>query len=304
MTGNDLRLYLKVPSGNPLNTWVGQIGFQRLSVDPTQAAGCISISLEFKAHIDFAKNGPSHWAWFHADVWSQRVPPRRFGSVEVEIEGRPHFDSPYPAPLTWRWRLHPEDIESIETTRDPDAQEVNFEVRAAGVAQVANAVWTVSGSGNFAVPVSEWLSLLRQLGYGLPPSAMSLAGVASTMHPTWKKAELGLDEARKHLARGEDYQALTSCLDCFSAIVGKPYTKDGWLGVLPDDPTQKKDSLAGLLSAHCTYLNRVGYHRDYGRPTGAEQLERMPIDHWEAELAVATSQFLLTLAMRMRARKG
>jgi hypothetical protein len=304
MTGNDLRLYLKLIPPSSFHTFVGQIGFQRLYTDNAQAAGCVCMGLEFKADIQFGKNGPSQWAWFQADAWNQRVPPRRFGDIEIDVESRPPFGNPYPAPLTWRWRLQPEDIELIEVTRDPKAQEVNFAVRATGIVQVANSIFTVAGSGNIAVLVSEWLGLLKQLGYGLPPSDASLVSVASTMHPTWKMAEEQLAEARKHLAQGEDYQALTACLDRFSAIVGKPYTKEAWLAVLPDDPDQKRDSLAGWLAAHCTYLNRVGYHRDHARAPEAQGLERMPLDHWEAELAASTSHFLLALALRMKARQG
>jgi hypothetical protein len=55
--------------------------------------------------------------------------------------------------------------------------------------------------------------------------------------------------------------------------------------------------VARLLAAHCTYLNRVGYHRDRDHPAGSE-LPPVPLDHWEAEIAVAVSQFWLTFALR------
>jgi len=71
---------------------------------------------------------------------------------------------------------------------------------------------------------------------------------------------------------------------------------------LPDDPDQKKESMATMLAGFCAYLNRVAYHCERGRAGVGELLSRMPLDHWESEAAVASSQILLTMAMRTLAR--
>ncbi|PZR66364.1 MAG: hypothetical protein DLM66_13710 [Candidatus Dormiibacter spiritus] len=109
-----------------------------------------------------------------------------------------------------------------------------------------------------------------------------------------------LEEARKHIRAGEDYQALTAALDKFSAVVKAPYNPDSWLELLKDDePAQRREAISQELGRHCTLLNRVGWHRG-ATESDEGQHHRMPLDHWEAELLVATSQFLLTYAIRLK----
>lgn len=54
----------------------------------------------------------------------------------------------------------------------------------------------------------------------------------------------------------------------------------------------------------CQYMNRVGHHRGRKPAAAHDKLRQMPLTHWEAELAVATSQYLLTYALRLKLETG
>ncbi len=88
-----------------------------------------------------------------------------------------------------------------------------------------------------------------------------------------------------------------TCLRQFERIVTAPYSRDSWKGLF-DVPGQKEDGMVAALAGHCTYLNKVGHHRSRQERDQDGGLVEMPVDQWEAELAVGTSQFLLAYALR------
>ena len=106
--------------------------------------------------------------------------------------------------------------------------------------------------------------------------------------------------ARSRLRAGEDYAALTSCLGEFEKLESKPYMAASWIPAISTDPVQKQEGVAGLLAAHCTYLNKIGHHKDRKDRDAMGNLLEMPLNHWEAELALASSQVLLAYAIRLK----
>lgn len=300
MTGQNLHLWVKGPD-RPGQGLVGELSFQRIDPSPSEA-GLLQLYLDFNPFPDFLSIGQSKWLALQGAIWDQKVPPRTCGNLEIPHEAWPTMRPTGQSGLTWLWRLLPEDMEKIESRRD--SQAANFRVRVTGLLQLPNVLFPVEGEGYFQVPVSEWLMLLTRLGYATPPSVASLVGAAVLESAAWRRAEQNLSSARRHLAAGEDRQAMTNCLDQFSALVTAPYNAPSWLAVLSDDPPQKKESFAAMLAGFCTYLNRVGYHRERSSATPGNQLVPMPLDHWEAESAVATAQIMLTMAIRTLARKA
>ena len=94
-----------------------------------------------------------------------------------------------------------------------------------------------SGTGDFRIPLSEWEDLLRSLGYGVPPGAAVLAGLAVIRNPSWADAEGRLDDARPALRAGETHAALTHCLDQFATLADQTHREDAWRTALPNGPT-------------------------------------------------------------------
>ena len=294
---NDIILWAQRNRLPPNSNVVGKLAFKEINPASTEP-GCIRIFLECAPNTEFHAAKDVAWIWLTAEVWNQRVPPRNFGSVEIAGDQMPTTVVPSSHRIQWNWRLQPENLESIEASRDPAVQTLNFRMDVRGMIQKGSDVLAITGEGHFDIPLSEWESHLMQLGYGVPPSSSNLIGLSAKDHPTWGSAEKRLEAARKHLRAGEQYLAMTACLDQFSALVSKPYMESQWLPALPNDPDQRKKSVASLLAAHCTYLNRVGYHREEHRPD-TQDLQPMPVEQWEAELAVASSQSLLALALRL-----
>jgi hypothetical protein len=64
--------------------------------------------------------------------------------------------------------------------------------------------------------------------------------------------------------------------------------------------TRRGVGIAALLSGLATYCNKVGHHSDREWRDESGDLQPMPLDQWEADLAVAVSQFALTYALRLR----
>ena len=155
----------------------------------------------------------------------------------------------------------------------------------------------VRGEGDFQIAVSDWEGFITTLGYRLPPTSAALAGLAATVHPSWKAAEERLLQARSHLRKGEGHAALTACLKEFEREVTAPYAEASWEKHF-NEPSQKLDGLKRALAGHCTYLNRVGHHLSRQDRTNAGGPAEMPVDQWEAELAVGASQFWLAYAIR------
>lgn len=153
---------------------------------------------------------------------------------------------------------------------------------------------------NWQIEPSQWDRFLESTGYGLAPDYRNLVGRAATDHPAWSEASAKLKGAIKHLQAGEDDDALRECLHVLEGIASPPYTVEAWANRLSTLPTQKANGLAELFSGFATYCNRVGHHRDRVERDGEGDLLPMPLDHWEAELAVAQAHTLVAYAIRLR----
>ncbi len=229
-----------------------------------------------------------------------------FGRLDIEMGQWPQINPAVQGAVTWLWRLLPEDIEGIERARsDNPSAPLTFRIDVQGIIQRGfnqggSEAYPATGEGFLEIPLSQWQTLLAQLGFGVAPSAAELAGFGSSVHPSWAKAEEYLKPARVHLLRGDDYEALTDCLSQFERVTTAPYRDASWKELVAGMPEQKANSISELFAAHCSYLNRVGHHRGRTPPVGEKELQQMPLNHWEAELAVATSQFLLAYALRLK----
>jgi hypothetical protein len=295
--GNDLHFYSQISP--PASSFLGKAVFKRLDAD---APNGIKIRLEFSGNSDFSSGGyKPHWVWLTAQVPNQRVPPRTFGQVVIDVIQRPLLHTANAGEVEWLWRLRPEDLEGIEQGQQDAAKSPRyFKVDVLGIIQVSEGNFTVTGQGNFEVPVSEWTEYLTSLGYGVPPSLSGLLAAGGASHPSWSEAEKRLGPARARLRAGEDYAALTLCLGEFEKLESKPYMAESWTPLMTGVPAQKQDGVAGLLAAHCTYLNKIGHHKDRQDRDSMGNLIEMPLNHWEAELALATSQVLLAYAIRLK----
>ncbi len=250
----------------------------------------------------------ARWVWLDGEVTSARPSRRRFGSVLVSTDqGLPPLDAGSNWGVTWLWRLTPEDIEAIETDRADPPSPPSFFLSVRGILELDGSCHMVEGEGQLLVALSDWQQHLTGLGYGIPPSIAGLAESASSKHPSWTDADKRLATAREALRLGDGHGALAKCLGAFEALVTAPYNDNSWLSWLHDGfaiaalPEQKANSIARLLSAHCSLLNRVGHHRDREEQDLAGDLLRMPLSHWEAELIVGSSQMLLAYALRLSA---
>jgi hypothetical protein len=297
MKGNDLQFYVKVSP--PAASYLGKAIFKHLTAD---APNGVKIRLEFSGFNDFFVGGRTpHWVWLNAEVFTQRVPPRMCGRVMIDVNQRPPLQAGAAGDVEWLWALRPEDLEGIEQAHQDAAKSPRyFKVNALGIIQIPEGTFTVTGEGNFEVPVSEWTEYLTSLGYGVPPSLAALLTAGGASHSSWSEAERRLAPARARLRAGEDYVALTSCLGEFEKLVSKPYMAVSWQPLVQADPAQKQDGVAGLLAAHATYLNKIGHHKDRKDRDAMGNLIEMPLNHWEAELALAASQVLLAYAIRLK----
>jgi len=248
-----------------------------------------------------------HWVWLTAEVSNMRSDPQSFGRVLINSDQFPRVHPPQNSRLEWGWRLSLEDLENIEKTRaDNPRAPLSFKLQAKGIlqgiTQSESAAALVSGEGTFEVPVSEWEDYFDKFGYDLPPSAAELAGYGAMLHPTWADATKRLITARKHLLAGDDHVALIACLHEFERIgISGPHRYEPWFELVKGSmPGQKASALANLFSRHCDYLNRVGHHAARKPPQDTPDLPEMPLNHWEAELMVAASQYLLAYALRLR----
>jgi hypothetical protein len=159
-----------------------------------------------------------------------------------------------------------------------------------------------TGDTTISVERGEWEQHLMQLGFGVPPSWTVGPGATATTHSSWADAERRLEPARRQLRAGEGSNALQSALKEFEAIVTAPYNPDSWKsGQLVPMPEQKRDGVIRALSGLCTYLNKVGHHRSQTERNEQGYLEEMPVDQWEAELVLGGAQFLLAVALRLKA---
>jgi hypothetical protein len=203
----------------------------------------------------------------------------------------------------WVWHLTLDEVEQIERDRVPNvgSEVTSFQLTARAIAASATETLVVEGGTSIQLASSDWVSLIHGLGYGAPPSLRALAGEALTADSTWAAAQNQLAKARRYLALGEDHEALTLAYRAVEAITKNPYRAAAWSGVVEeaDMPPEKVEVIRGLLSAHANVLSRLGRHPG-GEVVEGKERTMLPVDHWEAELGVATTQLLLSASMRWR----
>jgi len=300
MKGTELHLYFSGQS-----TLAGSLTILSLQFEDLPKR--LKIQMQFLPWGDVLNKAKFHWVWLTAEVSNMRSDPQSFGRVLINSDQFPRVHPPQNSRLEWGWRLSLEDLENIEKTRaDNPRAPLSFKLQAKGIlqgiTQSESAAALVSGEGTFEVPVSEWEDYFDKFGYDLPPSAAELAGYGAMLHPTWADATKRLITARKHLLAGDDHVALIACLHEFERIgISGPHRYEPWFELVKGSmPGQKASALANLFSRHCDYLNRVGHHAARKPPQDTPDLPEMPLNHWEAELMVAASQYLLAYALRLR----
>jgi hypothetical protein len=200
----------------------------------------------------------------------------------------------------WAWLLTADEIELIESERSAGAEVMVLNLVVAGVATVGAETWGFEGESQLAIGISDWVTLLRSLGYLTPPTLQDAAGRSLTLAPAWGWAEDKIKEARRHLMLGEDREALSIAYRAFDAMSPNPY-KSAWDELLKDAgvPTEKAAVIRSLLQAQAQLLNKLGRHPSFDGSAGSDRT-MLPLDHWEAELAIGLAQMLLAGAQRWR----
>jgi hypothetical protein len=234
-------------------------------------------------------------------AWPTR---RTYGRVRpvADMPGQEGLLGKQPTTLWWLWSLTADEVETIERDRVPNAaaETLSFNLEVHGIAAVGSETWGFGGEVQFTLATADWLGLRRLLGYTTPASLQDLAGQSLTLAPSWTWAEDKIKAARRHLALGEDREALRTAYVLFDAISTNPY-KANWDEVLgdPDLPAEKAAVIRALLHANANVLSKLGRHPSFDRTDGRDRA-MLPLDHWEAELAITLSQLLLAAAERWR----
>lgn len=315
----DISLYLAQPGAlNRATSYVGQFVIRGVSSSGQvhQGQECLDLEVDTLPSSDpltiTRNNVPTpltvSWLQLNVELRTNRVPQRRIGRVHIDDAGMPPLGVSRSSPTRWLWEVLPEDVEMVEGARASEpTTPIHFLVDVRGIAKLVSPnndvldIVSIRGApSQLNVELSQWERLLQQVGYGLSPSQSVLAGTATLEHPSWKEATTKLANARSHHRRGEDYDALRECLSSLEAIVTNPYNKESWKRQLASLPRQKADGIAELLSGLATYCNRIGHHRDRAERNAAGDLSAMPLEHWEADVVLGSSQFVLAYAMRLR----
>lgn len=318
----DITLYLVDP-GNSMHSSraVGHYTIRKIESTGQTIDSMKCLSIEVEAHgpqqaLTVAdERGQQHsltvsWLQLTAVISTRTTPPHPVGRVHIDEKGMLPL-GPGNARFgtwTWMWEVRDEDVELVDQARSnqPSAP-LSFHVDISGIAKL------IDDSGKFhdfiavrsagpplQVELSHWDRLLLALGYTVPPSQVSLVTRGTLEHPAWAAATGALKNARLHLRHGEGYDALRECLSALEGLVSAPYNTPSWKSHFTSVQDQKADGLAELLSGFATYCNKIGHHRERQNRDAAGDLPAMPLDHWEADLAVAVAQYLLTYAFRLR----
>jgi hypothetical protein len=242
---------------------------------------------------------PGLWLTFEVSVSELTQNGFSRGRVDVNPRQRPNLNPPTDAGLEFLWVLEPFEIEALEKVRAP-GQPLRVRVDVQGLLKTDSNIMEVRGDGSIEVAVSEWTTLLELYGYPVAPSIVDLVSGVTTGGGAWAAAVDRLAPARRHLREGETYAALSACLGEFEKLAHKPYLAASWTPKFGPVPDQKRDGVAAMLSGLCSYLNRVGHHKDRV-PDVTGDHPAMPVDFWEADTALASSHLLLALAIRLAA---
>jgi hypothetical protein len=258
--------------------------------------------MEFLPFADYFASASAHWVWLAAEISDQRIEERTIGSVLIETSQWPPITPPRNAQVQWVWRLLPEDLERIEQNRaDSPKNPITGRLVISGIVQVATEAIPVLGEGTFQIPSSEWETFLEGLNYRTPPKLAATIGSENTSHALWPRVEDDLRSARARLRLGDDQGALSECVRLFEKVVPKANQIDAWNPVLSSFPDKKRDALARLFASYVSYLKRAtGDDASDEQPLNNDGA--LPINHWEADLAVGVAQFLLMYALRGAAK--
>jgi hypothetical protein len=296
------RLYLW-PKGRPpgSNQTLGSVLMTEI-VGPWAADGGLRVGIKYQPPKDATdQRRLAELVPTIVSAWPTRRP---YGWVRplADMPGGNVLLGEHAATFWWLWHLTADEIEVIERERAPNvaAETVTFNLEVHGVAVVGAETWGFGGDTQFSLATSDWLGLMRSLGYSTPPSVQDLAGQSLTLAPSWTWAQDKIQAARRHLALGEDREALRTAYVMFDAVARNPY-KSKWDEILAGSamPPDKVAAIRGLLIAHATVLNKLGRHPS-DEVTDGRDREMLPFDHWEAELVVALSQLLLAAVERWR----
>jgi len=250
------------------------------------------------------------WLQLTAEIWTRNAPRHRIGHIHIEQKGMLPLGPSRSAPSSWLWELRPEDVERVEQSRSNQANApLIFQLEVTGIAKVVDAatgqflgdiVPLRASNPQLTMELSHWERLMQYMDYKVPPTQVAMAGLSSVQHPSWNDAATRLESARSHLRAGEDYDALRKCLSTLESLVTPPYAASAWKERLKALPEQKATGLAELFAGMATYCNKVGHHRSRDERNASEDLPQMPLDHWEADLAVGAAQFVTAYALRLR----
>lgn len=240
------------------------------------------------------------WLALSAEMWSFRLVPRRYGSINIPARERPNLVPTKDTTVRWLWTVPADELELIDRDRaDAPGAPVGLRLDVRGIAEVDGVAWGVWGDSNLTVPNSEWISDTARLGYATPPSILNLGGNAATSDPAWSEAERRLTRARAFLRSGEGAEALEAAFKAFDQLADKPYVEADLTELVRHLPKKKQDAISRLLAAGAAYLSTLGRHPDFERDAAGDRI-RMPLNHWEAEVGVGVAQLLLTYALRLR----
>jgi hypothetical protein len=157
--------------------------------------------------------------------------------------------------------------------------------------QIRGATWS-SNYVPFRIPKSDWLPVLRNLGYGdYYLIEVPLRGVPERSE--LKKALTYLTKAWDHFNLGADSEALGSCHKAFERIAldhnAKP-DQNGWEKVLQGVDRTRREKLKHMLARMCDYL-QLGRHEPKD--------ERIELDRFDAEYALIMTQATLAYLARL-----
>jgi hypothetical protein len=296
------RLHLWPKGGPPgSNRTLGSVLITEI-VGPWTAEGGLRVGIEYQPPKDVTdQRRLVELAPTIVSAWPTRRP---YGWVRplVDMPGGNVLLGEHATTFWWLWHLTADEIEAIERERAPNAaaESVSFNLEVHGVAVIGAETWGFNGDTQFSLATSDWLGLLRSLGYSTPPSVQDLAGQSLTLAPSWTWAQDKIQAARRHLSLGEDREALRTAYVVFDAVARNPY-KSNWDEILADSvlPPEKVAAIRALLTSHAAILNKLGRHPSDDLTDGRDR-QMLPLDHWEAELAVALSQLLLAAVERWR----
>lgn len=247
------------------------------------------------------------WLQLNVSITLQRNPLSPVGQIDIDSLERLSIKASEPSDGNLDWYLRPEDIELVDQFGH-DNDPVRFRVDISGIAKITNEsgsfnldIVTVRGDTTLTIEQSAWEGILSRLGYSVPPSQYTLATQSTLLHESWKNAGAELELARNHLRLGEDRDAVTKCLDLFAAVVTAPYEKGSWKKYLTEVDEQKAEGLDRLFTGLATYFNKVGHHRSKAIRDDSGDLIVMDLDHWEADLVLDATQFILTYVLRLQA---